>query len=795
MLWRCTAVLFLLAGVLATCPSLSCAEETTTAQPTTDYLRDIKPLLKRACYRCHGAAKQTSGLRLDTARAALIGGDSGEAVVPGESAESLLYLVVSGSEDYEQMPPEGEGERLKPDEVALIKRWIDGGAKFPEQETPDDSAGSDHWSFQKPVRPEVSTTKDSAWIRNEIDAFVLARLEENQIAPSPEADRITLIRRLTFDLLGLPPTPEEVQQFLADTSPNAYEKLVDRLLSSPHYGERWGRHWLDAARYADSNGYTIDGSRNMWHYRDWVINALNADMPFDQFTIQQLAGDMLPEATREQMIATGFHRNTLINEEGGTDQEQFRIDAVADRLHTTGAVWLGLTLECARCHTHKYDPITQREYYEMFAFFDADDDYDLNFPPPADKAAEFQKKLDKFNGEIAELDKKIAEAYGTPAEENGELKKLINNRTRKMRAKPKSPAGWAMVMKQREQPRLTHVHKRGNFLDPGDEVTAAVPAVLPPLPKSETHNRLDFAHWLVDGNNPLTARVTVNRMWQHYFGSGLVQTENDFGTQGERPSHPQLLDWLATEFIARGWSMKAMHKLIVTSATYRQASVYREEVAQVDPANRLLARQARLRLEAEIIRDAALATSGLLTRTIGGTGVFPPQPDGVYAFTQNDKGWKANTGPERYRRGMYTYFWRSQPFPALMTFDFPESNVTCTRRVRSNTPLQALTLANDIAFVETARALAQRILKEASPDDEERIRFAFQLCLAREPSSLEMRRLALLIRQQREAFAADQQAAAELMATDKPTDDTIELAAWTTFSRVLMNLDEFITRE
>ncbi len=780
----------LIACWLATTSALSAEDQ------AVDYSRDVKPILRKNCYRCHGHAKQTSGLRLDSGASALRGGDSGEAVLPGNSAESPLFLSISGSEDYTQMPPDGEGEKLKPDEVAVIKRWIDGGAKFPADEEPDGKIKSDHWAFQKPVRPAPPGVKNKDWVRNPIDAFVLSKLETQQLSPSPESDRVTLIRRLSFDLLGLPPTPEEVNQFLADRSSDAYEKLVDRLLASPHYGERWGRHWLDVARYADSNGFTIDGSRNMWRYRDWVINALNTDMPFDRFTIEQIAGDMLPGANRDQMIATGFHRNTLINEEGGTDQEQFRIDAVADRLHTTGSVWLGLTLECARCHSHKYDPITQREYYEMFAFFNADDDYDLNFPPPDDKAEEFQKKLDKFNEEIGKLDKQIAEAYGTPEETNGGLKKLMNTRTRKMRSMPKSPSGWAMVMKQREDPRKTRVHKRGNFLEQGDEVAAAVPAVLHELPQSETRNRLDFAHWLVDENNPLSSRVTVNRIWQRYFGTGLVQTENDFGTQGETPSHPELLDWLATEMIARGWSLKAMHKLIVTSATYRQSSDYRPDVAQVDPANRLMARQSRLRLEAEIIRDTALAASGLLSRTIGGKGVYPPQPEGVYAFTQNDKKWKVSSGDNRYRRGMYTYFWRSQPYPALMTFDFPNSNITCTRRVRSNTPLQALTLANDISFLETARAMARRITTETSPDDEERVRFGFKLCLAREPSSLEARRLDLLIRQQRDAYASDEDAAKTLWGTDVgKNEDVVELAAWTAFSRVLMNLDEFITRE
>jgi hypothetical protein len=603
------------------------------------------------------------------------------------------------------------------------------------------------WALQRPRRPELPAVQGAAWCRTPIDHFVLARLEKAGIQPAAEADRITLVRRLSLDLIGLPPALAELHAAVNDPSPEWYEKVVERLLESPHYGERWGRHWLDLARYADSQGYTFDHARpTIWKYRDWVINALNQDMPFDRFAIEQVAGDLLPNPTLEQQIATGFHRNTLTNEEGGVDKEQFRVEAVIDRTNTTATVFLGLTLGCAQCHNHKYDPISQREYYQFFAFFNNSEE--AIWPVQDDKG----QKLD------------------------------------------------ALVLMERKTLRPTHIHIKGDFTRLGVQVFPDVPQSLPPLNTAGTKpaqvNRLHLARWLVDPSNPLTARVTVNRAWQQYFGTGLVETENDFGTQGTPPSHPELLDWLATEFMARDWSMKALHRLIVRSATYRQSSKARPELDAVDPRNRLLARQSRLRLEAEIVRDLALASSGLLSPRIGGPSVFPPQPAGVGLLNSTQHGWSTSKGEDRYRRGMYTFFQRSTPHPALVLFDAPEATATCTRRGRSNTPLQALTLFNDQGFVELARGLAARILQEAPANGRERIRHAFRLCLARLPSDREQRSLARLLAQELADFQKAPQDAAVIAAV-KPEAavDVKQMAAWTALARVLLNLDEFITRE
>jgi hypothetical protein len=644
-------------------------------------------------------------------------------------------------------------------------------------------------------------------------------------------------------LLGLPPTPEEVDRFTDDTRPDAYERLVDRLLASPAYGERWARHWLDGARYADSNGYTRDFPRDIWKYRDWVIDAVNRDLAFDQFTIEQIAGDMLPEATADQIVATGFHRNTLINEEGGTDQEQFRVEAVADRVATTGAVFLGLTLDCARCHDHKYDPILQREYYQVFAFFNNCDEPTLEVPHDwqisqgvLERREELRKQIsqleEQLRAEQASLDKAqtawegtitpeqraalagpTQEALAIPlAERNDEQKRLVAAVFRKSdvarkafplvqaiaNLRDKEPAiPTTMVLRERTTARTTHIHRRGNFLDTGAAVEPGVPGVLPSVSsEGQVPTRLDFARWLVDAANPLTARVIVNRYWQRFFGRGIVETENDFGVQGDRPTHPELLDWLAAEFVAQGWSIKTLHRMMVNSASYRQASHYRQDLEEVDPDNKLLARQRRLRLEAEIVRDVALAASGLLTRTIGGPSVFPPQPEGVFEFTQDPKPWNTEQGSNRFRRGMYTFFWRSSPFPALVLFDAPDSNVTCTRRLRSNTPLQALTLANDVQFLQCAAALASDVMSRIPSDNEERARHAFRRCLARNPSLQEQERLLALLDDERRQFAADPKAARDLVdATGISVGDRPELAAWTALCRVIMNLDEFITRE
>jgi mono/diheme cytochrome c family protein len=808
-----------------------------------DYLRDVKPIFAKSCYTCHGAEKQRSGLRLDTATALLKGGNAGPAAVPGKSADSLLIKAVTGADDVKVMPP--KEPRLTPAQIVTLRAWIDGGARAPAGEAPQAVAKSKHWSFQPPVRPAVPAVKSAVRPHNPIDNFILARLEKEGIAPSPEADRVTLVRRLSLDLLGLPPTPREVDDFVNDRSPDAYEKLVDRLLASPHYGERAGRWWLDQARYADSNGYSIDAARSIWPYRDWVIGALNRDLPFDQFTIEQLAGDLLPNATQEQKVATGFHRNTQINQEGGIDVEQFRVESVVDRVNTTGAVWLGLTVGCCQCHDHKFDPIAQKEYYQLFAFLNNADEptLELGTPPEVEKRkqarariAAVQKQLkpldptnaageDRWetnlttdlrkllppdiqaildvveNGRTPEQKEKLSAAYrktdqsrhvllalgsATPLGQAANLHvglRRIELDKQLTALKATAPMGaTTMVLQERKTPRTTQVMLGGDFTRKGAVVTPGVPAVLPPLATGGVDprrgepggspNRLDLARWLVDPRNPLTARVAVNRLWQHYFGLGLVETDNDFGTQGTPPSHPELLDWLATEFVRQGWSLKAMHRLIVTSATYRQSSKVRPDLATIDARNRLLARQVRLRLEAELVRDAALEASGLLSRKLGGPGVFPPQPDGIYRFTQIDKNWKPNAGSDRYRRGLYTFFWRSAPHPSLTVFDAPDGNSACTRRNRSNTPLQALTLLNDQGQYEFAQALAVRVLREGGADDGERLRYAFRLCLARAPKEREEQRLA------------------ELLAREGRNPE-----AWVTVARVLLNLDEFITRE
>jgi hypothetical protein len=840
------------------------------AAESVDYLRDIKPILIRQCYSCHGAAKQKAGLRLDTASLAKKGGNTGPAIIPGKAADSLLIHAITGTNDVKKMPP--REPCLTVTEIDLFKKWIDQGAKAPADEKPQEARSSvKHWAFQPINRPKEPAVKNAGWVRNPIDSFILARLEKEGLSPSAEADRATLLRRLSLDLTGLPPTPAEVDAFVNDRSSDAYDKVVDRLLASPHYGERWGRHWLDLARYADSNGFTIDGPRNIWKYRDWVIEAFNRDLPFDQFAVEQLAGDLLPNATQPQKVATGFHRNTLRNEEGGIDVEQFRVESIVDRVNTTGSVFLGLTIGCCQCHDHKFDPLAQREYYQFFAFLNNADEPTLELGTPEQiqirnsirarftALDKVRAKLDpttypkqlRWEGSLSQQDRAklppeirkilaIAENGRTPDEARTVMTYFrtldmarhlvgglgnplpfasaahaealafrLDAETKLTEMKRQEPnIVTTLVMQERKTPRKTNVMIQGDFTRKGVEVGPGTPSVLHPLKTTGTPGRLDLARWVVDPTNPLTPRVTMNRFWQHYFGLGFVETENDFGTQGTPPSHPELLDWLGSEFIERKWSMKAMHRLIVTSATYRQSSksanpqsaVRNPQSAvrnpqSVDPRNRLLYRQNRLRLEAEVVRDVALAASGLLSSDVGGPSVFPPQPDGVYRFTQINKNWKPDVGPRRYRRGLYTFFWRSAPHPSLTVFDAPDGNSTCTRRNRSNTPLQALTLLNDQACFEFAQGLAARIVSEdRAMKDEERLRHAFRLLLARSPSKFEEKRLLDLLAQQRAGFIdAD---AAKIVPKELPKDiDVKQLAAWTMVARVMLNLDEFITRE
>jgi hypothetical protein len=728
-----------------------------------DFSRDVLPILSRNCFSCHGPDDHArkAGLRLDTRAGALRTSDP--VIRPGDPSASELVRRVERPTAAGRMPPAKSGRRLTAREIGLLRRWVAEGA-----------AWGGHWAFQAPQRPPLPRVRDGAWPRNAIDTFILARLETEGLRPAPEADRPTLLRRVTLDLTGLPPTPAELAAFLADTGPDAYGRVVERLLASPHYGERWGRHWLDAAHYADSTGFETDAPRCVWRYRDWVIAALNADLPFDQFTVEQLAGDLLPGASTADRVATGFLLNSP--QDGGS--EPARLDAVIDRVNTIGTVFLGLTLGCAQCHSHKFDPVSQREYYQLFAFVNAADEVTLEFAPPEQLA-----RRDALQAQIAAL---VAErdAYAAArgaARIAGDLGYRERSRTiDELKAKvPHVESTPALAAPP--APRRTTVFVRGDYTRPGPAVGADVPHVLPPLPPGP-RTRLELARWLVAPAQPLTPRVTVNRVWQRYFGRGLVETENDFGVQGARPTHPELLDWLATEFVRRGWGLKALHRLIVTSATYRQASHRRADLEAIDPDNRLLARQSRLRLEAEVVRDVALSASGLLSEKVGGPSVFPFQHDGVMLNRATPAPWVISPGADRYRRGMYTHYWRLTPHPQLQTFDAPDSLTACTRRATSNTPLQALTLLNDPTFVECAETLGRRLAGPGPADDAARLDRAFRLCLGRAPAAPECELLTDVLRSARSRSAAGKAGSAEL-------------AAWTQVARTLLNLDEFITRE
>jgi hypothetical protein len=668
------------------------------------------------------------------------------------------------------------------------------------------SKESSHWSFIAPVRPPLPSVKRSRWVRNPVDAFVLARLEKEGIAPSPEADRPTLIRRLYLDLIGLPPTPGQVRAFVADRSADAYARLVDELLASPHFGERWGRHWLDLARYADSSGYQIDRPRPFaWLFRDWVINAFNDDLPFDQFTVEQIAGDLLPDATLEQKIAAGFHRLTLMNHEDGTDPEEFRCKAKVDRASTTGTVWLGLTVGCAECHNHKYDPISQREFYQLYAFFNNSQEVEVPVPT-MDDSGRLAREKKSWEVEQARLKELAARYARTGDARSAEVKRQL---ARHRRAQPRNADAKADSFLERTAPARAYIHVRGDFLRKGAEVAAGTPGDLPELtPRGPDADRLDLARWLVAPENPLAARVAVNHVWQHLFGRGLVNTPDDFGTRGERPSHPELLDWLAVSFANRepgkgnpgvdlGWSRKALIKLIVTSAVYRQSSRIRSELTARDPQNILLARQNRFRLESEIVRDLFLSAGGLLNDDIGGPSFRPHMSDDVKRLGNAGAfSWTDTEGPEKYRRGFYIFSQRTVPYPTAMTFDQADSSQSCTRRERSNTPLQALTLLNHGLFVECAQGLGQRMAKWPAKSIRDRIRQGFELCLARPPTRAELGRLESLYEEQLQLARRSPENCSVLAGVSKgPATDAAEVAAFVALSQVLLNLDEFMTRE
>jgi hypothetical protein len=1052
--------LFLAAFGYTAWPPLSQSVAAFNQTQKIDFKRDIEPIFVAACVQCHSAKKAAGQLRLDAKQAAMKGGISGAVIVPGDSKASRLLARVLGDGGEQRMPL--GGEPLKPEQITLIKRWIDEGATWPDDESAvrnPQPAIQQHWAYAKPVQTALPQVKNKSWVRNPVDAFVLARLEKEGLQPMPEADRAVLLRRVYLDLIGLPPSVKEVDEFLADKSPDAYEKAVDRLLQSQHHGERWARPWLDLARYADSNGYEKDNLRVMWRYRDWVINALNKDMPFNQFTIEQLAGDMLPpastpEATLDQRIATGFHRNTMINQEGGIDPFEARWETIVDRVSTTGTVWLGTTIGCAQCHNHKYDPFTQKDFYRLFAFFEAAD-YEIAYQsvtkeeftryvlePVLDlPTSEQESKRKRINDEIkrleAELKAPTPEALAAQTQwerelldepqrwtvlEPGEVKStsgatltkqadksvlaagvksendvyIVTTKTSlnkltglRIEALPDAslpqggpgrdpygnflltgveatiapatepsktqaftfrdirvndsayrievrdffsnnlsnvatdrPAGWfvnatgdeggrvlrqavlipaaplvpsgdsiltiklkqqggalcqsigrfrlsvtdiaeparivsvsanqrrwlemaanqrtakqqeslaerfrstapmfkavrdqleklrdelkdlnivtALVMRERssyERP-STFIRERGNFLNKGEQVYASVPKVLHAWPESAPVNRLGLAMWLVDESNPLVARVTVNRIWEQIFGRGLVETSEDFGSQSQAPSHPELLDWLAVEFMKPdgcGWSMKKLVRLLVTSAAYRQASTATPALLEKDPYNRLLARGPRFRMEAELLRDNALAVSGLLARKIGGPSVMPLQPEGIWRAPYSSEKWQTSRGEDRYRRGLYTFVRRSSPHPMLLNFDGTSREFCTVKRTRTNTPLQALNALNDEAMFEAARALAQRILNEAS--GEARAAYGLRLCVARQPKAAELERLAALYQQQLDYFNAHVTEAERVVKNQIKTASpcsTPEMAAWTMVANVLLNLDETITKQ
>ena len=998
--------------------------EAPPADGTVDFLREVRPVLAGHCFKCHGpdeAARQ-AGLRLDTREGALqVRAARPPALVPGQPDRSELVRRVFASTDREVMPPPAAHLPLTAAQKEILRRWVAQGAEY-----------RPHWAFAKPLARPLPEVRRAEWAQNEIDRFVLARLEREGLAPAEAADRYTLARRVSLDLIGLPPTPEEADAFANDPSPQAYERWVDRLLASPHYGERWARPWMDLARYADTNGFEKDRPRSIWAWRDWLIQALNADLPFDRFTVEQLAGDLLTDATAAQRIATGFHRNSMLNEEGGADPQEYRFYAAVDRVNVTATTWLGLTMACAQCHTHKFEPITQREYYRFMAFLNNADEPLLEVPasdlaerrrqqtariaaltadltnqfpvelpclPPLDQRRQealawhlaqwlareaprvvawrparpasaaaniptldvepddsvfvsgdfsksdtyslrftndwrgaravrlevlsdprlpeggpgrvayegpngnfwlsnFKVRLGTNVVKIAAASQSFAEGENTaakavdddlqsgwsinggqgrshnavfrfdrPLDAAGEvtvemlfekyyaagvgrfrlwftrepdavalphpndihdgLLRLKQARTRDpnaapgpedlaalrqyfaatttelrdkhdeiarlTREMPKFPTTVVLQERPPNHTRPTFVHQRGEFLQPTERVEPGVPAALPDLPAAAPRNRLGLARWLVSPDNPLTARVAMNRRWQAYFGRGLVRTTEDFGFQGELPTHPELLDWLALEFVRRGWSLKQMDRLIVLSATYRQSSRTTPALRERDPENLLLARGPRFRLEAELVRDAALQASGLLSDKIGGPSVYPPQSAGVTTEgTYGPLPWKTSEGPDRYRRGIYTFAKRTAPFALFNAFDAPSGEACLARRDRSDTPLQALMLLNDAMFQELARAMGQQAA-EMSGTVSDRAARLFRRCLTRPPSPEELGELVAFYEKQRARFASGALKAGDFLGTKSAPDSAVQ-AAWAALARVLLNLDEAVTK-
>ncbi len=823
------------------------------SQTPLDFNRDIRPILAENCLYCHGqdGNKRQGDLRLDDRDAAIAAG----AVVPGDTAASSMIQRIHSENPDEQMPPASSNRKLSVEQKEILTRWIAEGAGYRK-----------HWAFLTPERPPEPAVQKTDWARNPIDRFVLAKLEDAGLHPSPEAERATLIRRLHIDLTGLPPTPEEVDAFVASENPNAFENLVDRLLASPHYGERMALSWLDAARYADSNGFQQDGDTWQWMWRDWVVKAINEDLPFDKFTIWQLAGDLLPDANDAQKIASGFNRNHLLNGEGGAIAEEQRWVILFDRMETTSTTWLGLTMNCTQCHDHKYDPITQKDYYSLLDAFNRVPESGtpqyfssrirLAAPFVEIQSEENRTRIADFDSQITAADSEATRvldsaysdwkvslsaaensaAEGLPesivglldkpeAERSEEEKKTVETDLRKHFQEQVQPglADKYPVLKQRDelrkqlaayradqiprvmtmsdaQPRETKILSRGEYLNPTEKVTFATPAFLPPMPADAPQNRLGFAQWLVSPEHPLTARVQVNRMWQHFFGAGLVKTAEDFGVQSEFPIHGPLLDWLAVEFREKGWSMKHMHRLILTSATYRQSAKLTEELKTHDPENRLFARASRFRMPSLVLRDWALAASELLNSKIGGVPVYPYQPDDIWeslAITkERDFSYPASSGADLYRRSLYT-FWRRTVGPANM-FDTANRQICRVRMQATSTPLHALTTLNDPTWVEAARMLAERCC-QASAETDVRLTRAFRQVVGRTPREQDLVILRRAYERQLKMYSENSDAAKALLTVGaSPPDESLNAAEHAALSAVclaILNLDEALTRE
>ena len=760
--------LFLL--LIAACNLLSCSGNNNTKndKDLISYNFQIRPILSDKCFNCHGpdANKRQAGLRLDLASEAynaLKEHPRAHALVPGKPELSELFLRVS-SEDtsYRMPPPASHLPALTEDEVALIKKWIEQGAKY-----------EPHWAFIAPKKPALPKVEDKEWPKNPIDFFVLRELEKRNLSPNEEADKERLLKRIAFDLTGLPPDPELVANFLKDNSENAYEKMVDALMAQPQYGERMALNWLDVARYADSHGYQDDNYRTQWPWRDWVIHAFNKNIPYDQFITWQLAGDLLPNATKEQILATGFNRNHKITEEGGVIDEEYRVEYVSDRTTTLGRAILGISIECAKCHDHKYDPFSQKEYYQLYSFFNSVKEVGLESTVGGPETFAKHPRM-----EITKEDLK------------GVLNFVNKTDTNKLEVS---------VMKDKDTARKAYILQRGNYDQPGAEVFPATPEAVLPFPTDYEKNRLGLAKWLFHPKNPLTARVFVNRMWQEFFGRGIVKSIADFGMQGDLPSNPALLDWLAVDFMEKGWNMKALVKQILMSATYRQSAEITKKKLKADPENIYLSHAPRMRVPAELVKDIVLASSGLLNKNIGGPSVKPYQPPGLWELATSGRGllatYEEDTGSLLYRRGMYTFIKRTVPPPGMMIFDASNRDECEVKRARTNTPLQALIMMNDPTVLEASLALADKLLQQ-SPQNEI-IGHAFTRIICRKPTQKELDILTNYYKEQLVYFSNKPQNADKIVKVGyykASSTSKIKLAALMKAIQVMYNMEEAITK-